>query len=270
MKETKFSVKKKILASASMLTVSAIMLSSATYAWFSINKQVSVTGIDVGVKSNSTYLLIGSDDDGKNTLALLQATNQTETELNITALQSRVYPADYVGATDDTQTNLTDADDVEDTDTAEVPGNWYFRVADAPTASGSTTAATALTSTNFGDYVIHRKVYVTLKPGSESATNLVITGSTFDSDSTVSTNDATFDPVRVLVTSSTAAVELDSAHTSSNTALSSTVTDQSLVELDLWIFYDGNDADVFTTNKANLDGAEVEIQFGVTYSSELG
>lgn len=47
MKETKFSVKKKILASASMLTVSAIMLSSATYAWFTMNKEVSVNGMSV-------------------------------------------------------------------------------------------------------------------------------------------------------------------------------------------------------------------------------
>jgi hypothetical protein len=47
MKETKFSVKKKILASASMLTVSAIMLSSATYAWFTMSTEVSVTGMNV-------------------------------------------------------------------------------------------------------------------------------------------------------------------------------------------------------------------------------
>lgn len=47
MKERKFSIKKKIFASASMLTVSAVMLSSATYAWFTMSTEVTVTGMNV-------------------------------------------------------------------------------------------------------------------------------------------------------------------------------------------------------------------------------
>lgn len=47
MKTTKFSLNKKIMASASMLLVSAFMLSSATYAWFTMNTEVSVTGMQM-------------------------------------------------------------------------------------------------------------------------------------------------------------------------------------------------------------------------------
>lgn len=47
MKDRKFSTKKKIMASASMLVVSSIMLSTATYAWFTMNKEVSVTNMQV-------------------------------------------------------------------------------------------------------------------------------------------------------------------------------------------------------------------------------
>lgn len=45
MKKTTFNPGKKIMASASMLLVSTMMLSSATYAWFTMNKTVSVTGM---------------------------------------------------------------------------------------------------------------------------------------------------------------------------------------------------------------------------------
>ena len=61
MKETKFTVKKKILASASMLAVSAIMLSSATYAWFTMNKEVSVEGLHLYARSEGG-LVIGRND----------------------------------------------------------------------------------------------------------------------------------------------------------------------------------------------------------------
>ena len=47
MKNTKNHASKKIMASASMLLVSAFMLSSATYAWFTMNKTVEVTGMQM-------------------------------------------------------------------------------------------------------------------------------------------------------------------------------------------------------------------------------
>ena len=57
MKTTKFSTNKKIMASASMLLVSAFMLSSATYAWFTMNKTVTVNGMEVKTKVGSNLLI---------------------------------------------------------------------------------------------------------------------------------------------------------------------------------------------------------------------
>ena len=45
MKQKKFTTNKKLMASASMLLVSIMTLSSATYAWFTMNKDVTVTGM---------------------------------------------------------------------------------------------------------------------------------------------------------------------------------------------------------------------------------
>lgn len=57
MKTTKFSMKKKVLASSSMLVVSAMMLSTATYAWFTMNKEVSVTGMELKAHSEEGLLI---------------------------------------------------------------------------------------------------------------------------------------------------------------------------------------------------------------------
>lgn len=43
--ENKFSAAKRIIPAAAMLALSAVMLSTSTYAWFTMNKQVEMTGI---------------------------------------------------------------------------------------------------------------------------------------------------------------------------------------------------------------------------------
>jgi hypothetical protein len=245
----------KIVSAAAMLAVSASMLGTSTYAWFAMNTTVNVTGMQITAQSNSTYLLIGSEDDGNDTLSAIQATTNRTTACTIAAADSFVYPSAH--------------GTIADTGDAETVGNWYYKVADLPTASTSSQVnGTALTSTNFGEYVLHKKVYVTLASGAQSATNLVVSG-TIASNSAATGNGSTFTPVKVLVTSASAAVELDSTTTTSNTPLAATVTNSAVVPIDIWIYYNGADNAVFTNNIANLDGATVDLTFNVTFNSDL-
>ena len=57
---------KRIAASATMLAVSAAMLGTSTYAWFTMNKEVSVTGMQMNTKV-SENLLIAPDEIANNT-----------------------------------------------------------------------------------------------------------------------------------------------------------------------------------------------------------
>ncbi|MDD6098764.1 MAG: hypothetical protein PUB66_08630, partial [Oscillospiraceae bacterium] len=43
----KGSAKKKLLPAVAMLTTSAVMLSTSTYAWFTMSREVEVTGIQM-------------------------------------------------------------------------------------------------------------------------------------------------------------------------------------------------------------------------------
>lgn len=57
----KASAKKKLLPAAGSLLISAAMLSTSTYAWFTMNKEVQVSGLQMRTKVGSN-LLISSDN----------------------------------------------------------------------------------------------------------------------------------------------------------------------------------------------------------------
>lgn len=57
----KNSARRKLIPAIGMLTVSAMMLSSSTYAWFTMNKEVEVSGLEMKTKVGSN-LLICSDN----------------------------------------------------------------------------------------------------------------------------------------------------------------------------------------------------------------
>lgn len=243
--------KRKLLASIIAVMFSIMALGTSTYAWFSMNQEVSVTGMQISAKSDSTYLIIGGNTEGTAvTLADVQSANATSVAMSV-ANNVKVYPSAH-----DAVTNATDAATV---------GNWYYKTADVPSASASTSAPVALTSTNFSNYVIKKTVYVTLAVGSNAAANLKVSnfGLTQRTDEGLTGNALNSSAVKVLIASPTAVVELDSTNTTSNTVLAASVTDQALIALDIYIYYDGNNANVYTNNIANLAGATIALSFSV-------
>lgn len=52
---------KKIIPALVMLLVSAVLLSTASYAWFSMNKEVTATGMSVTAKVSSNLLIAGDE-----------------------------------------------------------------------------------------------------------------------------------------------------------------------------------------------------------------
>jgi hypothetical protein len=57
------SARKKLLSAIAMLTVSAVTLSTATYAWFTMNKNVKVTGMEVKTKVSGNLLICSTNDE---------------------------------------------------------------------------------------------------------------------------------------------------------------------------------------------------------------
>ena len=61
------SAKKKLIPAVAMLTTSAVMLSTATYAWFTLNKEVEVTGLQMSATaSDALEISLGEVEKGTN------------------------------------------------------------------------------------------------------------------------------------------------------------------------------------------------------------
>jgi hypothetical protein len=269
MKQTKFTARKRIMASASMLVISAVMLSTSTYAWFTMNKDVTVDGFQLTAKADSTYLIIGPES----TVAGLQAKNRIDYSFSPVAAL-RVFPSAHKDALADTTSAAATSSVTTDAGTETIMTNWYYKYAEVPTASAAKATEperTIADSVFATDYVLHRTVYVTLAEGSQAATNLRCTGATFTMTDDKSGSAETNNAVTVVVTSATAKDEEDvgSNFTLRNTVLATDVTDQTVIPLDIWIYYNGNDASVYTNNIKNLEGATLELTFTVDYDASM-
>ena len=232
---------KKLIPAICMTLIAAFMLASSTFAWFSMNKQVTATGMQVTAKSDSVYLLISQE---KTTASEIQTEGQITQA--ITVAKPQVYPSAHK-----TLTKTSDATTV---------GNWYYKVADAPGASASTGVENALTT--FENYVIRQTLYITLAAGSNNAANLKVSAA-ITSNGTATGSSKTLEPVKVVVTTGDAYVELDSAHLSSDVVLAATLTATTVITVDVFIYYDGNNESVYTNNVTNLDGAKIDLTFTV-------
>jgi hypothetical protein len=72
----KQSAARKLIPAIGMLTVSAMMLSSSTYAWFTMNKEVQVTGMEVKTKVGSNLLICTTNLDADYTSQTLSQTRK--------------------------------------------------------------------------------------------------------------------------------------------------------------------------------------------------
>ena len=263
---------KKLIPALCMLLVSAVMLGTTTFAWFSMNNRVTASGMQVVAKSDNTYLLIGTGDN--NTYQKIQAlANGTTADLAVTDTEAKVYPSRPAQDTTevgylaidkyniDGQKVTTAGVAVTTKATAAAATNWFTASAlksDSSAIDG--TSAKQLTADSFGNYVIKKTVYLTVAAGANPAKNLsvkaTITGKAAGKN---------FSAVKVLVATETGMAILDSANTTSTAIGSDTalITSTTVVAVDIYIYYDGNDSTVNTNASADLTGATISLAFEV-------
>ena len=230
-------LKTQLLAAVAMVLVASVALGSSTYAWFASNNKVTATGMEVTAKSNVASLLISAKS---NEVSEIQAENGTTVELTVD--DSKVFPCKY-------------KENVTNTSTATQAGNWYTATAEVATASAAKDDSQTNLST-FTSYVIHKQVWLTVAKNTAAVKDIKVSATFGGGDP-----DA-IHPARVLVTSATAMQELSPATSDGNTSLSnSNLTDTEVLPLDIFIFIDGSDEKVYTTNMANLASASISLTF---------
>lgn len=93
---------RKLVPAFAMLLVSATVLASTTFAWFSMNNKVTATGMEVTAKANTQYLVIAKTAEeitGKTATGDTLVQGDMTVTGGITGDTTKVYPVSKNGAT---------------------------------------------------------------------------------------------------------------------------------------------------------------------------
>lgn len=253
---------KAIVPALAMLLVSAVLLGTSTFAWFSMNDEVSVSGMQITAKSDQHYLIVGSTND----LATLQdktTGNQTTVELkkpdSTDPLSATVKPIQpKAGAI----TNAT---------TAAAPGSWEWYVGTSktdgtakPNPEGGATTPNAVTDLN--EYTLHTTVYITVAKDTPAAQNLMLKSATFAKAGTGKNLDG-FGGVVVATTEAADRFDSDNALKARGDAgkpiLAATVNDQTVIAVEIYVYVYGANANITTENAFDLATLSLTLEFSV-------
>lgn len=243
---------KKLIPALCMLLVSAVLMGTSTFAWFSMNKTATVDGLSVKANAESIYLLI-SNTQASTTAEAIQGENGGKgfTTVSETVADAQLKPSALATkATKDgvKETTITDYSDVN---------SWY--TADAIDASASDVKQDSEKKlTTFDGYVFTYTYRLTLAKGSTATTNLKVGTCTFKAE-----GGKTIDAARVLVVCGENTEEFKPGTTAGTVTLAENISDSTVVEVKVYVYIDGNDTSIFTNNVENLDQANITLTFVV-------
>lgn len=243
------SLKKQMMTAIAMLLVTLLALGTATYAWFVSNNNVTATTTKVSAQSNSAYLVI---DTKTTSTSSTSAATASETF----SLDTKLYPAQWKN-TVDTNTWQFESAYASDKGAATEKSGTRFAVGDPDTAAGK-------------DYTLANTFYIGTGTYDGTFTNLKVTGVTVNNTTSSQLEDA----MRVLVTCgsewtvwSKTGIESGSHQTSSTAdgiIKESGITKGTDATVKVYVYYDGADSKVFTTNLENLKDCGVTVTFEAT------
>lgn len=230
----------KLIPAFCMLLISAMLMGTSTFAWFSMNTQVTATGMQIQAKSNETYLLIGTE----NNVETIQTAKLTSANAGM-GTATLLYPSRVKGDA----TSLTDA-------TLKFE---YTSAKDASASAADTNATYTEVETNkFDNYVVKKTFYVTIQKGAAVAKNLKVKSVTF--------KDLANTGVACVITSASATGVINATsdiNTVQTLVLANEVTDATVVAVNVYLYINGEHTNIYTNNINNLKAGSVEIEFQV-------
>ena len=255
-------MKKTILPALAMLIVAAVMLSTASYAWFAMSTSVSVENVNVSIKSDSSFLMISTT----NNLTTIRTEKGISVEVNNTP-KADLLPIAY-DETKNTGDLLAQFANVT---------TWYHQVADAADSYVSTGDKTYLKAASvdgegnpvagddFSDYVFSGTYYLAVAEGSNPMENLRAKVSIKNGD--LPGDEA----IKVLIVTSTNKTALNTESTYAadgfDTVNLGTVPNNATVRVDVYIFYDGNHPTVNTNGIASITDSTIDVSFTADVSN---
>ncbi len=222
---------KKLIPAICMTLIAAVMLASSTFAWFSMNTQVTATGMQVTAKTDNAYLIISA------------GTTLSGSEISANAnVNKNLYPVKPVGElTSENIGSVTSWGTATSTD----PDNANTGAVVEPLTEG----------TNLDNYVAKVSFMVGVVKDSGGVANDLKLESLTISD----VNDG----ITVVVVCGTNLYSHNANVAGGTEKLADAASVTTVgVRVDVYIYIDGSNANVKTTNVANLGGS-VTLKFSI-------
>lgn len=135
--------------------------------------------------------------------------------------------------------------------------NWYYKYSTDPGlygGSGKETSEMTILNTDKGKYILANQFTLGLADGSNQIDNIKVSASTFSTDGTGKA-------VKALILTDNVAVELDDTTTTSDAIICDSLKNDETLNVWVYIYWDGNDQDVYTNNIANLESTSFSVSF---------
>lgn len=224
MEMTKVS-KKGLIISLFALIVALVVTTTSTYAWFAMNTSVSASGMTVTAQTDNAFLIIQQGTTFDSTGDDISATSTLNAQLK------PVAPA----------TTLTSAN-------VNTLGSWGTAISSDPDDANSAAVVTALTTGDLSNYVAKESFMIGLVQNSAAATNpLRLASVTLPANTGIS--------VVVVCGTNIYTHNATAATIAGETLAAANQVTTSGVQVDVYIFINGADANVKTTNATALTGS---------------
>lgn len=255
-------LKKQLIAAIAMVLVAAVALGSSTYAWFVSNNSVKGETTAISAQSNSAYLVIANKADGKTGTTSTDKTTASETFTAPT--DTKIFPTQWknnfdaagklVGTDEDAGAAVYQFESAyasKKDNTTEKPGT-RFPVGDPDTAVTK-------------DYALMNTFYIGTGTYDGTFKNLKVTKVEVNNTSNSKLENA----MRVLVKCGDAwavwsATGMESSSDTEGIIKAAGITKNVDAEVNVYVYYDGADDKVFTTNLDNLKDCGVTVTFEAT------
>ena len=263
-------LKKQLAAAIAMVCVAAVALGSSTYAWFVSNNTVKGTTTNISAQSNAPFLKIDS--------ATVSANSGTTKTLTEPAGENKLYPSQVVGTiTGGTEAKFESAYASAKNASTELASS-RFIVGTNGTATEAVSGKYAIKQTfyigtsddkagSFKDLKVSA-VQINATQGSklEDAMRVLVVGE----DGWVVWQKGTTETdgwVKTYTSTATAAQPINGqgvAKNNSDSVIDSAIAAANSGKVDVYVYYDGADDDVYTDQLADLTGCGVTITFTAT------
>lgn len=245
-------LKKQMAAAVAMVCVAAVALGSSTYAWFVSNNTVKATTSKISAQSNAPFLKIDKTAITAGSTTAISYADDADVKL---------YPAQVVKNTDDKA--LFKSAYASKSDATTELTNSRYDVGDA--------AAVA------GEFAIKKSFKIgTADAKAGSFKNLKVAGVELTSKGTDGLEDALSvlavcgDNWAVYKKSADGTVlteykdKVSAAGNNTDGVLADTIAANSSVDVDVYVFYDGSETNVFTDNLDKLTAIGATVTFTAT------